>query len=134
VKVVQKISLLLCVVALAGCGMMAPEPNAPEPNKYVVFFPPAATSLTPEAREIAVRAAKHAKEMNPAYVQLAGYIGNGPTARTDRGLTERRYAAVEEVLTAEGLDPKVFLRVPLVDETPLPATAVRRVEIYLVGR
>lgn len=125
--------MLLCAVALAACEMTAPAP-APEPNKYVVFFPPTVTSLTPEALEIAVRAAAHAKEMNPAYVQLAGYIGDGPTARTDKGLTERRYAAVEEAMTAQGVDPKVFLRVPLVDETPLPATAVRRVEIYLIAR
>jgi len=126
--------LLLCAFALGACETPAPAPKPPEPNKYVVFFPPSVTSLTPEAREIALKAAKHAKEINPAYIQLAGYIGDGPTARTDKGLTERRYAAVAEVLTTAGLDPKLFLRVPLVDEIPLPATAVRRVEIYLIER
>jgi outer membrane protein OmpA-like peptidoglycan-associated protein len=133
VKVPAKLGLFICILAFAACATES-VPTLPEPNKYVVFFPAGATSLTPEAREIVLKAAGHAKEMNPAYVQLAGYIGNGPTARTDRGLTERRYAAVEEALTAQGIDPKVFLRVPLVDETPLPATAVRRVEIYLIGR
>ena len=130
----RKPSLFLCVLALAACETTAPEPKAPEPNKYVVFFPPTATTLTAEAKEIVLKAGTHAKEMSPAYIQLAGYIGDGPTARTDKGLTERRYAAVEEVLAAQGLDPKLFLRVPLVDDTPLPATAVRRVEIYLIAR
>lgn len=129
----RTLSLLLGI--LAGCATEPmPAAEAPEPNKYIVFFPPRVTSLTPEAREIALQAAQHAKEMNPAYIQLAGYIGDGPTARIDKDLTERRFAAVEEVLSAEGLDPKVFLRVPLVDDTPLPATALRRVEIYLIER
>jgi len=134
VKALQKLSLFLCILALAACETMKPAPKPEEPSKYVVFFPPSATSLTPEGREIVAKAAAHAKEMNPAYVQLAGYIGDGPTARTDKGLTERRYAAVEEAMTAQGLDPKLYLRVPLVDEIPLPATAVRRVEIYLIAR
>ena len=134
VKIIRRLSLLLCVVALASCATAPESPKAPEPNKYVVFFPPTVTSLTSEAREIVVKAAAHAKEINPAYVQLAGYIGDGPTARTDKGLTERRYAAVEEVLSAQGVDPKLYLRVPLADEVPLPATAVRRVEIYLIAR
>ncbi|HEY1288723.1 MAG TPA: hypothetical protein VGF58_10400 [Burkholderiales bacterium] len=133
-KVVRCLSLLLCAFVLVSCATAPESAKAPEPNKYVVFFPPTVTSLTPEAREIVVRAATHAKEMNPAYVQLAGYIGDGPTARTDKGLTERRYAAVEEALSAQGLDPKLYLRVPLADEVPLPATAVRRVEIYLIAR
>ena len=127
--------LLVGALALAACATEPPPaPTAPEPNKYIVFFPASVTALTPPAREIVLKAAEHAKEMNPAYIQLAGYIGDGPTARTDKGLTERRYAAVEEVLAAQGLDRTLFLRVPLADLTPLPATAVRRVEIYLIER
>jgi hypothetical protein len=135
VKLLGRASLFLSLLALAACAPEPPPaPTAPEPNKYVVFFPPTVTSLTPPAHEIVLKAAAHAKEISPAYIQLAGYIGDGPTARTDKGLTERRYAAVEEVLAAQGLDRKLFLRVPLADLTPLPATAVRRVEIYLIER
>src|SRR5678809_1362388 len=90
VRIVRYLRLFMCALALAACETTAPAPKPEEPSKYVVFFPPSATSLTPEAREIVVKAAAHAKEMNPAFVQLAGYIGDGPTARTDKGLTERR--------------------------------------------
>jgi OmpA-OmpF porin, OOP family len=115
----------------------ASETEAPgrnETRSYVVFFGYNATALTPIARDIVVQAATNAKAVKPARIDLGGYIGQGPTARTDSALTQRRFAAVEELLVAEGIDPKLFAHVPLVDEVPLPATAVRRVEIHLVER
>jgi hypothetical protein len=130
VKAARHVALLLvCVLALGACAAGAP----PGPNKFIVFFPYNETALTPEMRAIVDKAAARAQALKAAHVQLAGYIGNGPTARTDKGLTEKRFAAVEEALAADGIDAKLFLRTPLLDETALPATAVRRVEIYVIA-
>jgi outer membrane protein OmpA-like peptidoglycan-associated protein len=125
------------MLALGACAVGSGETgetDRSETRSYVVFFGYESTTLTPTAREIVVQAATHAKSMKPARIDLGGYLGQGPTARTDSALTARRFAAVEEVLEAEGVDRTLFAHVPLVDEVPLPATAVRRVEIHLVEK
>ena len=126
---------LVCALALDACAGVEKDPETdPETDSYIVFFAYNATALTPDAHEIVVKAATHAKAMKPARIELGGYLGQGPTARTDSALTQRRFAAVEDTMAAEGVDAKLFARVPIADEFPLPATAVRRVEIHLIER
>lgn len=127
--------VLLCALAMSGCATDPNEAgNSNEARNYIVFFPYDADTLTPDARDIVLRAAAMAKAMKPARIELGGYIGQGPTARTDSALTARRFAAVEDTLAAEGIDRRLFVQMPLVDEIPLPATAVRRIEIHLIEK
>jgi len=127
--------VLLCALALSGCETAPNETrNSSEARTYIVFFAYDSAALTPDARDIVLRAAAGAKAAQPARIELGGYIGQGPTARTDSALTARRFAAVEDTLAAEGIDRKLFAQMPLVDEIPLPATAVRRIEIHLIEK
>ena len=101
-------------------------------RNYIVFFAYDTATLTPDARDIVVQAAANVKAVKPVRIDLGGYLGQGPTARTDSALTERRFAAVEDTLAAEGINRRLFAHVPLMDDVPLPATAVRRIEIRLI--
>ena len=57
-----------------------------------------------------------------------------PTLVLNRSWQPVNVATVERALIAEGLDPAIIVRTPLVDPIPLPATAVRRIEIRFIGQ
>ena len=125
----RKLGLLLLVaLVLAACATAKNETRT-----YIVFFAYNTAALTPESRNIVVQAAANAKAVKPVRIDLGGYIGQGPTSRTDGALTALRFDTVEGILAAEGIDRRLFARVPLMDEVPLPATAVRRIEIRLIA-
>jgi outer membrane protein OmpA-like peptidoglycan-associated protein len=120
--------VLLSALVLSACATARNETRT-----YIVFFAYDTAALTPEARNIVVQAAANAKAVKAVRIDLGGYVGQGPTARTDGALTARRFATVEDTLAAQGVDRRLFARVPLMDEVQLPATAVRRIEIRLIA-
>jgi outer membrane protein OmpA-like peptidoglycan-associated protein len=101
------------------------------PRTYIVFFNYNAVELSPDARTVVHQAALSAKKLKGGRIELAGYTGREEDARTAAPLADKRFGAVEAALAAEGIDPATLSRVSVIDEVPLPATAVRRIEIRL---
>jgi hypothetical protein len=127
-------AVLLLAGLLAGCGggggglFSRAAPN----DKFIAFFNFDSVQLSPEARAVVHEAADAAKARKPMRIELAGYTGREEDARTDDRVAAQRFMAVEEALVAEGIDRMLFRRAALVDPVPLPATAVRRIEIRLL--
>jgi outer membrane protein OmpA-like peptidoglycan-associated protein len=114
---------LFVTVVLAGCM------TTPPPDRFIVFFNYDSSQLSPEARVVVTEAADAARRTAPAPIQLAGYTGREPNARTDDDLAAQRFRTVEEALVMAGVDRARLSRVGLPEEAQLPATAVRRIEI-----
>ena len=121
--------VLALALLLAGCATRQAE----LPQQYLVFFNFDSAALTDETRAVVREAAANAKIAKPARIEIAGYTGAGPDARTDDRLATQRFTVVEDALVAEGIDRAVLTRAALADPIPLPANAVRRVEIRFVG-
>ena len=120
--------LLALTLLLAGCAT-----RGEIPQQYQVFFNFDSAELTEDTRTIVRQAAANAKLSMPARIILAGYTGLGADARTDDRLATQRFVVVEEALVAEGIDRAILSRSALVDPIPLPATAVRRIEIHFAA-
>jgi outer membrane protein OmpA-like peptidoglycan-associated protein len=123
-----KWALVLAALVLTGCATAPAE----VPQLYTVYFNFDSAALTEESLPIVRTAAANAKTVLPARIELAGYTGLEADARTDDRLANQRFAAVENALMAEGIDRGILARTPLVDPIPLPATAVRRIEIRFI--
>jgi len=124
---------LLAALALGAAGCKtAPPPKPDAPRNYVLFFRFDRADLSPEARQIIDQAATGIKLLHPSTVAVAGFTDKIGTPGHNQHLAERRIAAVEEALTADGIDPKLFLKIALGDSEPLAeGTGDRRVEIRL---
>jgi OOP family OmpA-OmpF porin len=118
-------SFLAVAALLAGCA----TGPAQAPERYIVFFNFDSAELSADSRAVVREASEHARRTPAAPVELAGYTGREPDARTDDQLALQRFTAVENAMAADGVDRARLRRVALMDETPLPATAVRRIEI-----
>jgi hypothetical protein len=128
---VRRALALAGAVLLSACaGGPAAEP-APPPV-YLVFFDFNSAALSAAAKEVVVTAAADAKRLHPARIEIAGFTGREENARTDNALAGQRFKVVEDTLAAEGVDRKLFARLQLMDDIPLPAVGVRRVEIRFV--
>jgi outer membrane protein OmpA-like peptidoglycan-associated protein len=114
---------VLMTVVLAGCM------TTPPPDRFIVFFNFDSAQLSPEARVVVTQAADAARRTAQSPIQLAGYTGLEPNARTDDTLAAQRFRTVEEALVAAGVERARLSRVGLPEEAQLPATAVRRIEI-----
>ena len=117
-------------VAFVVVGCKAPPPNVPQ--TYVLFFPFDSADLSPEARAVVDQAASGIKVAKPSTVGIAGFADKAGTKEYNQHLSERRIDAVEQALAADGVDPKLFLKIPLGESEPLEGgTTNRRVEIRL---
>jgi len=125
--------VMAATLVLAAAGCKAPAPSKPNvPQTYVLFFRFDSADLTPEARAIVDQAAAGIKIAKPSTVGIAGFADKAGTKAYNQHLSERRIDAVEKALTADGIDPKLFLKIPLGESEPLAEpTADRRVEIRL---
>ncbi|MEE8438884.1 MAG: OmpA family protein [Micropepsaceae bacterium] len=101
------------------------------PQSYIVFFAFNSAVLDETAQSVIAQAADDALRYQPTMIEIAGFSGEGPNARTSSQIADLRYAAVAEALTARGLDASLFARGELMDEANIPDAAVRRIEIRL---
>jgi outer membrane protein OmpA-like peptidoglycan-associated protein len=114
-----------------ACRSPVPQP----PASFIVFFHFDSSDLTPEARQIVGQAAQKARSSHASTVTIAGYTDQAGSPHYNLHLADRRIAAVEQALVTDGVDPRLFLRIPLPDaETALEPTADRRVEIRLATK
>jgi outer membrane protein OmpA-like peptidoglycan-associated protein len=120
------------LLALSGCSMLHPgRDSAPV---YLVFFRYDSAALTADARKVVDDAAAAIRDTKPSTVELAGYTDTTAIA-SSRHFAEPRFSTVAEALIADGIDPKLLVRVPLPEpEALLSTTADRRVEIRLVNK
>jgi outer membrane protein OmpA-like peptidoglycan-associated protein len=129
------------LLALAGCTPHAtkkpatrPAAGAPVtlPSIALVFFHPWSAELTDKAKVIVDQAAAKIKETRPSTVSLAGYTDNDGTPADNLRLANQRVAAVRAALVADGVDPKLFLDIPLGPaQDDAGRTGDRRIEIRL---
>ena len=133
---IVRIGLLAAMAIMAGCTMMKPKHAAntvPMPPKtYILFFHPWDNALTPEAKVIVDQASATVKETSPSTVAVAGYTDNDGSAQDNWRLANQRVKTVRDAMVADGIDPKLFLDLPL--GTPgdsVGMTGDRRIEIRL---
>jgi OOP family OmpA-OmpF porin len=123
------------LLVLTGCTMMKPQHTTPvpmSPQTYILFFHQWSPTLTPEAKAIVDQASAKVKQSMPSTVAVAGYTDNvGPAADNER-LAKERVKMVQDAMIADGVDPKLFLSLPLgpADDTA-GMTGDRRIEIRL---
>jgi outer membrane protein OmpA-like peptidoglycan-associated protein len=130
----KRLGLTLFALAMAGCAMMKKPPPAPPqmPQVFLLFFHASAADLTPEARTIVDQAAQKAKDTHPSTIAIAGYAYNVGKPEDNERMAARRVEAVQKAMIADGVDPKLFLRLPLGGaEDTMGETGDRRIEIRL---
>jgi outer membrane protein OmpA-like peptidoglycan-associated protein len=120
------------VLALGGCSLFhSGRDNAPV---YIAFFSYDSATLSKDARKVVDDAAGAIRDTRPTTVEIAGYTDT-TAAPASRPFVEPRFTAVADALIADGVDPKILVRVPLPEsELTLSRTADRRVEIRLVNK
>ena len=129
VRTVRAVAFL--ALALSACSLIHPT----RPPNYIAFFRYDSAELTPTARQIVDQAAAAAKVMPATKVEIAGYLDSATAPPENRRLSEPRFKVVEQALIADGIDPKLLVRVQLADsEAALPPTGDRRIEIWLIGK
>jgi len=130
VTLMLRTGVALLALATGACDMMKPQPQGP--RTFIVFFPAASADLPAEAQSIIDEAAVAVKNTRPSTVALAGYVYNSGNQADNRRMAERRVEAVAQALAAEGVDPKLFLRLPLggADDSA-GQTGDRRLEVRL---
>ena len=130
-----RIGLLVAMAILAGCTMMKPKHAAAPvvmPVKYILFFHPWDNALTPEAKVIVDQASAKVKETHPSTVAVAGYTDNDGSVQDNWKLARQRVKTVREAMVADGIDPKLFLDLPLgTPDDTAGMTGDRRIEIRL---
>ncbi|MGY9107580.1 MAG: hypothetical protein ACKVG0_13850, partial [Alphaproteobacteria bacterium] len=129
--------LLAAILPLGGCAGIGAVGSAPPevgevPRNYIVFFAFNSAALDDTAQGVIPQAADDALQFQPTIIEIAGFSGEGPNARTGPQIANQRFTAVEEALVASGLDGALFERVDLMDGANLSDVAIRRVEIRLV--
>ena len=122
------------VVALLGSGARLETSHAAtrdisNQDFFVMFFVPGSKDISPEARWIVERAAESAKAQEASAIEIA--LSSEASGRA--GLVDRRAAAIQNVLSAEGAAVR-FVRRPLAKtEISIPG-AEDRAEIRIVQR
>ena len=131
-----RMGFLVVMVLLAGCTMMKPKPAAaPAATKsqiFILFFHPWDNTLTPDAKVIVDQASTKVKETNPSTVAVAGYTDNDGSANDNWRLANQRVKTVRDAMIADGVDPNLFLDLPLgAPDDSAGMTGDRRIEIRL---
>ncbi len=118
---------LACLLAMSllGCSLFQSRPSQ---DYFVLFFVPGTIRLAPEAEQIVRQAAASARAARVSKIVIA----IPPDTPGGMPLVEGRRTAVENILSAQGTDPKLYSRVPLAAAGPAPRGAIDRAEIHLV--
>ena len=119
----RAIFLLLLAPLLSNC-MTAPR----MPAVFAVFFVPGTTDLTTDAQEIVREAARSATEQRASKIDVAV-----PVDAPGVSLTEGRFTAIQNVLSASGIDSGLLQRGSLSATAAMLPGAADRAEIRLVG-
>jgi outer membrane protein OmpA-like peptidoglycan-associated protein len=130
----MRLGLMVGLLALAGCKMpMAQHPaSVTMPAIYLVFFHPASADITPVGKQIVDQAAAKVKESKPSTVTIAGYTADVGDPDEKLHMANQRIDAVRQALIADGVDPKLFLSIPLgPPDDSAGKTGDRRIEIRL---
>jgi hypothetical protein len=123
------------LVALLGLGAGADTSRAAIRNVsnqdfFVMFFVPGSEDISPEARFIVEQAAASAKAQEASAIEIA--LSSGASGQA--GLFDPRATAIENVLSAEGVEAVHFVRRRLSkSEISIPGTE-DRAEIRIVQR
>jgi len=131
-----RMGFLAAMVLLAGCTMMKPKHTAAPAQRpsqtLLVFFHPWDNALTPEGKAIVDQASAKVKETGPTTVAVAGYTDNDGSAKDNWRLARQRVKTVRDAMVADGVDPKLFLDLPLgTPDDTAGMTGDRRIEIRL---
>jgi outer membrane protein OmpA-like peptidoglycan-associated protein len=103
-----------------------------EPQKIVLFFHAWSSDLTPDAKVIVDQAAAKIKATRPSTVAVAGYVYNDASPDENQRLATKRVKMVQDALVADGIDPKLFLSMPIgAPDDSMGQIGDRRVEIRL---
>ncbi len=102
------LSLVAVAMLAAGCQTMAPKAPAENQDFFLVFFRPASAQLTEPATEIVRQAARNALSQHVARVEISV-----PADAPGRSLTEGRFTAIQNVLSASGVAPELLQRLSL---------------------
>jgi hypothetical protein len=119
------IVLVTILSLLAGCMSM---PGPPKQSFFVVFFIPGTIRLAPEAEQIVRQAAAIAAMSKTSKIEVAVPLDT-PGGMT---LREGRFTAIQNVLSASSIDPKLFARNALSDASARLPGAADRAEIRLM--
>jgi len=130
------VGLAVATLALSGCTMMKPKPKvaatAQAPQTFLLFFHQWSPALTPEAKIIVDQASAKVKASGPSTVTVAGYTDNDGSTADNQRLAEGRVQMVYDAMVADGVDPKLFLKIPLgPPDDSAGMTGDRRIEIRL---
>ena len=133
---IVRMGFLAAMLVLAGCTMMKPKhaaaPVPMPPQTYLLFFHPWSPALTPEDKVIVDQASAKVKATQPSTVAVAGYTDNDGSAKDNQKLAVERVKTVQDAMIADGVDPKLFLSIPLgPPEDTAGMTGDRRIEIRL---
>jgi hypothetical protein len=130
-RMLRSLSLAVLIAGLvAGCQSHGP----PAPQTYLLFFTQDSTELSPDARKVVDQAAAGIAKAKPSTVQIAGYADEPGTPAYNLHVSEKRIAAVETALVADGVAPGTILRIPLGDQDPtIGGTGDRRIEIRFIS-
>ena len=119
------IAVLPVAGVLASCSTM---PRRAAPDFYVLFFVPGTSQLDPGAQQVVKQAAFSARMQKPMRIEIAV----PPDTPGGTKLVEGRMTAIQNILSGEGTDPKLYVRGPVAEQAqPIPAAA-NRAEIRLV--
>jgi outer membrane protein OmpA-like peptidoglycan-associated protein len=129
-----RMGFLVALLVVTGCTMMKSKHVAGSgaAQTYILFFHPWDNALTPEAKTIVDQASAKVKGTGPSTVAVAGYTDNDGSAVDNKRLAEQRVKTVQDAMIADGVDPKLFLSIPLgTPDDTAGMTGDRRIEIRL---
>lgn len=119
------------LILLAGCGIFraaAPPPAALPPDHYVVFFAPRTAQLASDAQEIVREAAAAAKLRKASRIEIAV----PPAVPGGSNVVEDRYTAIQNIISASGGAPGLYIRVVLTSDAMALPGGGDRAEIRLL--
>lgn len=115
------------LILLAGCGTFRAAAPLP-PDHYVVFFAPRTAQLASDAQEIVREAAAAAKLRKASRIEIAV----PPAVPGGSNVVEDRYTAIQNIISASGGGPGLYIRVVLTSDAMALPGGGDRAEIRLL--
>lgn len=120
------------LILLAGCGTFRAEAPPVQagvpPDHYVVFFAPRTAQLASDAQEIVREAAAAAKLRKASRIEIAV----PPAVAGGSDVVEDRYTAIQNIISASGAAPGLYMRVVLTSDAMALPGGGDRAEIRLL--